>query len=441
MSLAAGGLSATQTMSLAAGIMVFSYALIFSERIHRASAALLGAILMVLAGSWFGFYDQVQALQAIDANTLLLLMAMMLLVAMLRPTGAFEYIGIRLAKLAGGVPSRLLIYLTVAVSILSMFLDNVTTVIVFAPLTVLVTRVLDLNPAPFLIAEAMMSNLGGTTTLIGDPPNIMIGSAGNIDFASFLLHLGPLVLPAWFISLGLLLFVFRKQLQPIDPSATTDLDERKAIRDPVQLRRVSFALGLVVVLFFVHHHLHFYPALVSLIGLSLALLLVRPDLETLMGKVEWSLLLFFASLFVLVGGVEASGLLSLIGDSIAEHARDPQRLLFTALALMWAAAIISALVDNIPFTLTMLPIITSLQAQGADVQPLWWALAIGVGLGGNGTHIGATANLICVAEAERSGHPEARISPGQWLRVGIPTMLLSLIAASLVYALWFKLIR
>jgi Na+/H+ antiporter NhaD/arsenite permease-like protein len=424
-------------MGLALGILLVAYVLIFTEVMHRAYAALLGAVAMVTLGGWAGFYSQEAAMLAIDGNTMLLLMAMMLLVAMLRPTGAFEYLGIRLAKLAAGDPRRLLFYLCAAVSVLSMFLDNVTTVIIFAPLTVLVTRILNLNPAPFLIAEAMMSNIGGAATLVGDPPNIMIGSAAGIDFVRFLAHMGPLILPVWLVTLGILLFLFRAELRPVDTAAVVDLDERQAIQDPRALKRIVAVLAGVVMLFFVHHLLHWYPAFVSLIGLALALAWLRPDPEKLMGKVEWSVLLFFAALFVLVGGVEASGLLDLVGAQLAAFAREPGHLLATAMLLMWVAALLSALVDNIPFTVTMIPIVAALEQQGVNVTPLWWALALGVGLGGNGTHIGATANVICIAEAERARMPEARITPLRWLKVGLPVMVGSLSVASGVFAVFF----
>jgi len=427
----------TPEMWMALVILLAAYGLIFTELIHRAYAALMGAVAMVMVGGWAGFYSQEAALGSVDGNTMLLLMAMMMLVAMLRPTGAFEYLGIRLAKLAAGDPRRLLVYLCAAVSLLSMFLDNVTTVIIFAPLTVLVTRMLNLNPAPFLIAEAMMSNIGGAATLVGDPPNIMIGSAGGIDFVRFLIHMGPIILPVWLVTVALMLFLFRRELRPVDVAAVVDLDENKAINNPHALKRIVAVMLGVVLLFFVHHTLQWYPAFVSLIGLAVALVWLRPDPETLMNKVEWTVLLFFAALFVMVGGVNASGLLDLIGSLLASYAREPGHLLATAILLMWVAAVLSAVIDNIPFTVTMIPIVAALEHQGVNVTPLWWALALGVGLGGNGTHIGATANVICVAEAERVGLPEARISPSRWLKTGLPVMLASLSVASVVLALFF----
>jgi Na+/H+ antiporter NhaD/arsenite permease-like protein len=424
------------SMLASAAVLVGTYILIFREIIHRTSAAILGSVVMIAVGMVMGFYSQEAALTAIDANTILLLGGMMMVVALLEPTGAFDYTAVRMAQLSGGDPKKLLVYLSLTVSLISMILDNVTTVIVFAPLTILICRILRLNPLTFLIAEAMMSNVGGVATLVGDPPNIMIGSAGSIDFTSFLVHMGPPITVIWICTVGLLLFLFRKELtqQLLSP---LELDHSKAIKDPSRLRRTLFALALIVVLFFVHHTLHLYPAYAAFLGLSVALVLLRPKPDDLFGTVNWSVLIFFCGLFMVVGGVEASGLLDLVGEQLGELAREPQMLLLTCLALMWVAALLSAIVDNIPFTVTMIPIILGLESQGVNITPLWWALALGVGLGGNATHIGATANLIVVAESEKCGIDNARISPAIWIRHGVPATLTSLALASILFSLFF----
>lgn len=427
----------TPPMLIASIIFVGAYILIFTEVFHRTTAALLGAVVMVIVGQYAGFYSQEAALLAIDANTLLLLASMMILITLLKPTGGFEFIAIWTVRLAVGSSVKLMIYLSLIVSIISMFLDNVTTVLIFAPLTVLITRLVNINPMPYLMAEAIMSNIGGIATLIGDPPNLMIGSAANIGFSEFFLHMAPIVTLAWISSLGVLLFSFRKELaaQNFDQ---LHLDHKQAIHQPRQLAYVMLALSVVIFLFFIHHHLHYYPAFVALIGVVIAMPLIRPKPEKVFGEVEWSVLFFFAGLFALVGGLEASGLLHLAGLQLAELAKDPQDLLLTCIILLWAAAFVSAIVDNIPFTVTMIPIIISLEQHGVNVMPLWWALALGSGLGGNGTHIGASANIICIAEAERSGIPEARITPLLWLRKGLPTTIFSLISSSLLFILFFE---
>jgi Na+/H+ antiporter NhaD/arsenite permease-like protein len=267
-------------MWASAAVLVAAYLLIFTEMLHRTTAAIIGAVVMTGVGMLMGFYTQEQAILAVDGNTILLLAAMMMLVALLRPTGAFDFAAVYITHWARGNPKLLLIYLSLAVSLISMFLDNVTTVIVFAPLTVLICRLLKINPLPYLMAEAMLSNIGGIATLVGDPPNLMIGSAAGISFNSFLLHMGLPVLLVWLSSVGLMLFRFREQLSQsgADPRG---LVATHAIKDAKGLQRILLSLGVVVALFFVHHTLHLLPAYASFIGLSLALLLMRPDIEQL----------------------------------------------------------------------------------------------------------------------------------------------------------------
>jgi Na+/H+ antiporter NhaD/arsenite permease-like protein len=429
-------------MWIAGGVLLVSYAVIFSEYIHRTSAAIIGATVMVGVGAACGFYSQEAAIQAIDGNTMLLLLGMMILVALLHPTGAFEYLAIRIAKKAGNNPRLLLIYLSLSVSLLSMVLNNVTTIMVFAPLTMLITRMLRLNPAPYLLAEAILSNISGISTLIGDPPNIMIGSAADFDFLTYFQHMAPIILPTWLGVIVLILILFHRTLAQSDANdSEIDLNETNAIKDIVGLRRILFALTVVLILFLIHHHLHLYPAFVAIIGLALTLALIRPDIETVVHDLEWSVLLFFTALFVLVGGVEASGLLDVIGNAVGHIADDPNLLLLAALATIWVSAFLSAIIDNIPFTVTMIPIIAGLAGQGINVEPLWWALAIGVGLGGNATHIGSTANIICMEESRHSGVPEGVITPAAWLKTGLPVVFVSLAIASFLFILFFALLQ
>jgi Na+/H+ antiporter NhaD/arsenite permease-like protein len=427
----------TFNMLIAALVLTACYVVIFTEVIHRTNAAIIGSVLMIVVGMAAGFYSQEAAILAIDANTLLLLAGMMMIVAMLRHTGAFEYMAIRITKLAKGNNRLLLIYLGLLVVITSMFLDNVTTIIVFAPLTVLICRILNISPMPYLMAEALFSNIGGMATLVGDPPNLMIGSVGEISFTRFLVHMGPPVMVTLVCTTVLLLILFRRDLG-VKVRGPVDLDEHRAITDRSSLWRILFSLGLVLILFFVHHRLHLYPAYVTFIGLAVALALLRPKPEDIFAEVNWSVLIFFAGLYIIVGGVEGSGLLDLLGYKLAALADEPGMMLVTGLLVMWVAAILSAIVDNIPFTVTMIPIIVGLEAQGVNITPLWWALALGVGLGGNGTHIGSTTNIIVVAESEKAGVPGAVITPAKWMRVGLPVMFLGLVAASLVYAAFFS---
>jgi len=270
---------------------------------------------------------------------------------------------------------------------------------------------------------------------VGDPPNIMIGSAAGIDFTRFIIHMGPPVAAVWACTVVLILFLFRRHLTRV--SRHIDLNENNAIRDPAALMRAMFVLAMIIVLFFLHHHMGLYPAYVAFVGLCVALVLERPEPGALFGQVNWSVLAFFVGLFIIVGGLEKSGLLHWVGLQLVDLARDPERLLLTGLAVMWVSALLSAIVDNIPFTVTIIPIVLGLESMGINITPFWWALAIGVGLGGNGTHIGATANLIAIAESERCGIKGAAITPLAWMKVGIPTMFSSLLVASLIYALFF----
>ena len=427
-------------MFLALAILVVAYALIFTEVIHRTLAAIIGAVAMVAVGMSGGFYSQAGAVAAVDGNTMFLLMGMMVLVVLLKPTGGFEWLAIRIAKAAKGSPVRLLVYLSATVTLISLVLDNVTTVLVFAPLTVVIARLLGISPVPYLMADALLSNTGGVATLVGDPPNVMIGSAANIGFNQFLFHMGPIILVAWVTTLVILLVMFRQDMRQ-EIKEVLDLDETKVLKNKKALIAICFSIAVVLGLFFIHHRFHIYPGFVAWIGVAVAVALVRPDPQKFLSEIDWSLLVFFAGLFIIVGGVEGSGLLDLVGQHLAGIAQDPEKLLMTALVVMWVSAFLSAAVDNIPFTVTMIPIISHLQTQGVDVMPLWWALALGVGLGGNGSHIGATANIICVSEAERTRRPEYRITPIFWLKKGTPVMLATLTVSSVLMTVFFDYYR
>ncbi len=415
-------------------IFLFTIAAILAEKVHRTIIAMLGAILMLAVGLGRGFYSQEAALDAIDFNTLGLLLGMMLIVAMLSGTGFFEFLAIYTAKRSRGQPWRLLLILGAVTVVSSMFLDNVTTVVLIAPVTVLICEILGVRPIPLLMAEAMLANIGGVATLIGDPPNVLIGSAAGLGFNEFLIHLAPIVLVVILAILGVMRFLFRQELahKSTNVEALFRLDEKTVLRDRKSLRRLLAVLVFTIGLFFMHGRLHISPAFVALAGASLALFWTQPDIEKLLKEVEWHVLAFFAALFVAVGGIEASGLLARIAHEFTLLL--PEGLLWTGILIIWVAALISAIVDNIPFTLIMIPIIHSLGAAGQDITPLWWALALGAGFGGNGTPIGSTANVIIVSISEKTRHP---ITTRSWLRVGLPVMLASVLVASLLYALAF----
>lgn len=419
-------------------LFVASFAGILAGKVHRAIFAMLGAVLMVLLGLVLDFYSQEQALRAIDFNTLGLLFGMMVMVAVLKNTGYFEYVAILIAKRTKGNPWILLVALGTITTVASLFLDNVTTVIIMAPVTVLIAGILGISSIPLLMAEALLANTGGVATLVGDPPNILIGSAANLSFIDFVVNLGPIVLAAWFVTLVLIRLLFREELaqQPTNPEALQGLDEHEALKDRTSANKVLILLAGVVVLFFLHSTLHIQAGLVALIGAAATLFWLQPDIEEVMEGIEWPILLFFAALFVIVGGVEASGLLDLVGGSLSDLSS--QDVILMGVALIWVAAIASAVIDNIPFTIAMIPIIQAIARPGLDITPLWWALALGAGFGGNATPIGSTANIVVVTLSEKTKHP---ITTRIWLRNGLPISISTCVVATILYVVFFGILK
>lgn len=407
-------------------IFTVTFILIISEKLHRTVIAIFGAMTMLVVGMFMGFYSPEQAIDAIDFNTLGLLTGMMAIVAILETTGVFQYLGILAAKKTKGNPWMLIVALGTLTSVLSMILDNVTTIILIVPVTIIIARMIKISPLPLLIAEAILSNVGGTATLVGDPPNIMIGSAAGFSFNSFLTHSLPIVLVVWFATLFVLRIVYKNEIteKPQHVDELMKMNEKDAIEDPRTLKIILGVLGLVVVLFFIHHKLHIEPSMVALIGAALALILVAPtkDPQKTFEKIELSVLAFFAALFVIVGGLEHAGVLGKLADLLVAGAAD--NIVMTAIIVLWASALLSSIVDNIPFTVAMIPVLAYLGAQGVDVNLLWWALVFGVGFGGNGTPIGSSAGIIVVSKSEQTDSP---ISFKEWIRVGGTVMIVGLI--------------
>ena len=412
-------------------IFLITFIIILTERMHRTVIALAGAVTMVLVGITLDFYSPGAALAVIDFNTILLLFGMMVIVSIIEETGFFQYMGIIAAQKTGGNPWALLVALGSLTTVFSLILDNVTTIILMVPVTIIITRIVKISPVPILMAEAILSNVGGVATLVGDPPNIMIGSAANFTFNDFLIHSLPVVFVAWFVTLIVFKLTFRKDLskKPQNIEHLKSLNAKHAIKDKPTLIKILVVLGLVVILFFTHNLLHLSPAMVAVIGASLALLWVAPkkDPQKVLEKVELSVLLFFVSLFVLVGGLEHAGVLEHIANII--FAGVEEHLLLTALIVLWSSAILSAIVDNIPLTVAMIPMIAHFADKGIEVNLLWWALVFGVGFGGNGSPIGSTANIIVVSKSE---HTDTPITFNMWLKSGLTTMVASLSVASVI---------
>jgi Na+/H+ antiporter NhaD/arsenite permease-like protein len=416
-------------------IFLTTLVLIFSEKLNRSIAGIAGAVFMVGIGKILGFYSEESALAAIDFNTLGLLLGMMILVAMLEPTGFFQYIAIWAARVSRGKPVRLFVLLGSITTVLSMFLDNVTTVVLIAPVTILICEILGMNPLPYLIAEALLSNTGGVATLVGDPPNVLIGSAAGLSFNDFLIYSFPIVVVAWIAALFLLRYLFRDELSklPANAEAIMSLNPTESLDDPKTARRVLLVLGAAILLFFVHHTLHISPSFIAVSAAAVALIWVQPDIQETFKKVEWSVLIFFSALFVMVGGLEASGVLESIVGLLEGLSSIPP--IWFGVSLIWIVAILSAIVDNVPITIALIPVIHGLGEAGMDITPLWWALAFGAGFGGNGTIIGSTANIIVATLSEKTRTP---ITSSLWNRRGLPVMLVTCAIASILYAIMYK---
>jgi len=391
-----------------AAIAVFAvaYTLIATEKVHRVTAALGGAVVMLLIGATDAEHAFFSEESGIDWNVIFLLLGMMLIVAVLMRTGAFEYIAIWAAKRAKGRPFRVMVLLVLVTAVASAALDNVTTVLLIAPVTFLVCERLGVPVAPFLIAEVMASNIGGTATLVGDPPNIIIASRAGLSYNDFLVHLAPFVVLALVVFIGLCRIMFRRAFR-YDPQRAAQiaaLRERDAIRDG-RLLVVSLAvLALVTVAFVLHTALHLEPAVVAIIGGLLLLVLSRLDTQEVVKDVEWPTLVFFAGLFVMVGSLVNTGVIEEISRAAVEATEG--RLFVASMVLLWGSAVLSAIVDNIPYVATISPVVAEMvNADGntSQSQVLWWALALGADLGGNATAIGASANVVVLGIAERAG--------------------------------------
>ncbi|MFE9765287.1 SLC13 family permease [Streptomyces sp. NPDC005808] len=388
-------------------VFVATYSLIISEKIHRVGAALGGAALMLAIGATDDESAFFSEQSGIDWNVIFLLLGMMMIVGVLKRTGMFEYLAIWSVKRAQARPFRVMVMLVVITAAASALLDNVTTVLLIAPVTLLVCERLALPAAPFLIAEVFASNIGGTATLVGDPPNIIIASRAGLTFNDFLVHLAPLSAFLTVVLVALCRFLFRKTFV-YDESRALEvmaLEEREAIRDPRLLIQGLVVLVLVVAGFVLHPVLHYEPSVVALLGAGLLIAISRVETGEVLGEVEWPTLAFFAGLFIMIGGLIETGVIGEISKALADAIGDNE--LGGSMLLLGASAVLSGIVDNIPYVATMAPITADLvQNMGGDPDHvMWWALAIGADLGGNATAIGASANVVVLGIAERNRQP------------------------------------
>ncbi|MBT6096142.1 MAG: ArsB/NhaD family transporter [Rhodospirillaceae bacterium] len=420
---------------LSSGILIITYAILLSEMVHRTVIALTGAGMVIISG----LLDQDRAIAGIDFNTIALLTGMMMIVAVIRTTGFFEYIAIWSAKKVKADPRGVLIVLSIVTAVFSAFLDNLTTVLLVVPIALLLAEKLEVSPYPFLMSQILASNIGGTATLIGDPPNILIGSATGLTFTDFLFHMGPVVAVVLVVSLYAFHLIWGKSLVATDEHKARIMGfrEQDSITDKKLLVQSLTVLVLVILGFIIGEHYHIRPGTTAMTGAAVLLLVVGLNdtmeaqserLHEVFSEVEWGALFFFMGLFVVVGGVEHAGLLNILGAKLmAATNNEPMA---TTFATLWLAAIVSAAVDNIPFVATMIPMVESMEVAigGKEaLEPVWWALALGACFGGNGSLIGAAANVMVAGLGERAGYP---ITFGKFLLLGLPMMLGSMVIAT-----------
>jgi Na+/H+ antiporter NhaD/arsenite permease-like protein len=406
-------------MLFAVVIFLAALALIASERVDRTKIALLGATLVVLAGT----LDQEQAIEAVDFNTIGLLVGMMIMVRVTETTGVYTWLAIRAGQVSRGKPLAVVLSLAITTAVLSAFLDNVTTILLVVPITFLLADALDVDPVPLIVIEIVASNLGGTATLIGDPPNILIAGHTGLSFGAFIANLAPIVAIALVVVIPGLYFVYRSRLQ-VEKKArerVMALDAAKSIEDPDEARRTVPILVLTILVFFLHKPLHLEPATVALAGAAVTLLVSRQNLHDTLSSIEWLTLFFLIGLFVMVGALEETGALEEVAEGIASVTGGDRTA--ELLAILWGSAIGSGVVDNIPFTAAMIPVVDAL----AEDDAYWWALSLGACFGGNATVVAAACNVAASGMAARAGYPIGFMA---FLRIGIPVTVVSLLLST-----------
>lgn len=420
-------------LTLASLIFGLTYLVIVSERIHKTAVALAGGLAMIL----FRIIDQEEAFAFIDFNVIFLLVGMMVIAHITGKTGVFQWLAIRSAKLAQGNAVAILVILCTITAVGSAFLDNVTMVVLMAPLTLFVASTMGLNPVPFLISQIMASNIGGTATLIGDPPNILIGSAADLDFLSFLINVGPVTLIIFVVFIALIVFFFRSQLStsPESRQRILDMDESQVLTDKRLLRVSAAVLAFTAIGFLLHGVLDYEVASVALLGATVLLIVGRQQPGEALREVEWSTIFFFFGLFMVVGGVEETGLLQRIGERMADTSGGD--LTVATLLILWPSALLSSIVNQIPYTAAMIPVVDEMGreigAPTGSANPLWWALVLGTGMGANLTIVGAAANVFVVNMAQRAGY---KISFLAYLKYGAIVTVFSVAMAALY--LWLR---
>lgn len=398
-------------------IFVIVMILIISEKVHRTTAALAGAVALILAG--IVTFDT--GVSHIDFGTLGVLVGMMIFVAVVKNSGIFEYLAIRAAKIAKGNPWLIMVLFCLITAVLSAFLDNVTTVLLIGPVTFTVCKMLEISPVPFFIAEIIASNVGGTATLIGDPPNIMIGSATGLTFFDFLMYDGPAVLIILAVAMICFYFIYGRKMGVAEDKQASimTLHAHEAIKSKSLFYKSVIMTVITAVAFVLHGAVHIEPSVVALAAAAIMLVLSRAEVEEVLMDVEWSTIGFFAGLFVVVGGLAETGVIEMLANALIDATGGD--LFLTIIIMVWASAIISSFLDNIPLVATLIPIVQTMEAAGLDVMPYWWAISLGACIGGIGTLIGASANVVLAGISGKYGYP---ITFMEYTKIGFPLMIL-----------------
>ena len=415
---------------VAVAVFLIVILLIITERVHRTAAAMAGAMVLILTG----VMSADKALSYIDFNTIGVLVGMMIFVAIVRRSGMFEYIAVRAAKAVHGDPWKIMVAFTLITAVLSAILDNVTTVLLVGPMSIAIARMLKIDPVPFLMGQILASNVGGTATLIGDPPNIMIGSAAHLSFMDFLDNTGFAVLFILAVLILLMKIVYEKKIElgTVDTGAIENLDPSKSITNRALMKKGIIVLICVIVGFMFHDKLGIESSVIALTAAAVMLIIGREDVNEAIQDVEWTTILFFMSLFVVVGGLTETGIIKELASKIIDATNGHP--MVTMLVLLWASALLSSILDNIPFVATLIPLILAMQADGIDVTSFWWAISLGACLGGNGTMIGASANVVLSDISTKHGYP---ITFKSYLKVGMPFMLLSIVISTVFLVVKF----
>jgi Na+/H+ antiporter NhaD/arsenite permease-like protein len=419
---------------LAALVVLISLALIFTDRLHHTVAAMAGAAMMMVVGKVFGFYGEAEALAAVEFDALALLLGMMMLVSILEPTGFFQYMAVVAGRLSRGDPWRLMLLLSVGTALISFILNNVTTIVLVGPITILITELLGISPVPILMAQALLSVTAGMGTSVGDPASVLVASASGYSFTDFLTHALPIVTVSAIVTLMMFRVLFSKELsqRPADPAIVNSLRAEEALHDRRTIWQVLFVLAGVVGLFLFQQPLDLSSGFIALLAASLCMVWVQPNVREVLQRVDWPVLIFFVGFFIMVGGLEAAGAFDYITQSLISFGQEDP--VFLGIAIMWVVAALSALVDNVPVTIAMISLLRGLGTAGVDISPLWWAVVFGAGFGGNATSIGSTANIVVVSLSRRTRTP---ITPRLWSKRGLPVAFVTCIVGSIIYALAF----